>query len=1350
MPRRPLAALALFVLTAGAAALGQAPAPAPALPAAGFTWSYTVAGAAPQAVAPAPRTVAAAPAAAPDAAPAPKSEALAGLVGGAAASLKPAGKGDAKTAEAKPPAKPTPSPRLTKLKALTFDRRPSAVLKTWSAPPKSKDAKDDEPAAPAPPPDGQQPGPPGQPGQPGGDAAAPAQSPAEAKKLADELAAFQKMVQLGEWARVKDYLATLPDEEAVAGFTQLAKSLQSGPPRNQQQPNFEGMDPDQAQMLMMQQNGPGQQYAERNALTLDDFFGLANAAPLVANPAFVPQRAAVVGALPVALMAPKGFDKPALATLAGVLQSVVGTGALPEVVVARFQAEKGPFAPREVAKLLVAANLPAFAGPFLPTPEKASAEGDFEGLNLLARHFVSLHAKEQKAGNLEKAWHAVQSVLANPTAKRADQEESLLRAVELAPRVEKELGQAWLDGSFTKEPARGAAILAAVGTLTAQGIAGKPYDIASRLNALKLQRTAVEALLKAAPAKAGEWGPTLTLLALAWQKEAEFSRQHDRTAGGSRVRRDIYGNIYYSSSRVTSSGGDDDDNYQQMMYRQQNLPMPVLVADVLKECPGTEWVAAVNPGVRPKLADLLARLHLKAGDEEKAFPLIEELAKSQPEEARELVKEFVRVWTRSHDPNASRNENRYSWFFFSFEQRAEGIPLTRSKQERNLADLAKWLGRVRKLPVRPLDDDIQVKAFTACHSSAEVYKTEAIQAVFGPLETLRPGTISGLAQQMRENLTSIWRKEDVQTQSKTNRKKKDIEAEVLRGYAVARQTVADGLAKFPGEWSLLTAEAALLHDEVNYRQELEKAADFSAKRAASFDLFAKAAEAYAKAVGKLPDDEQSNTLFNQWFAAGLGAVDLGGISEEKQPDAKQPARVKAALDALPGVAAKKHLDRFANDLFTRMSGAKPHVKFAYLKAGFEVVGDHPQAAEARKLYDYYGDLNRELKLESIVDGSTEVGHGRPFGVFVNLKHTRDIERESGGFGKYLQNQTTMGYSYNYGRPPADYRDRFEQATREALKEQFEVLGVTFQDDKVTSRAGSEYGWRYTPYAYLLLKARGPHVDKLPALKMDLDFLDTSGFVVLPATSSAVAIDCRPEKGATRPAEDISVAQTLDERQAEKGILILEVKASAIGLVPDLAELAGAEAPAGFDIAKTEEVPLAVKKFDSERDRNAVVSERVWTITLKATDGAETLPTEFTFPRVLLPTKESLFQRYSDADLAAVGAVVSLEKTYGKANRFWLRLAAAGAVLGLAALVLGAVLVRRGMRGAAERRAARGRLPADPTALQALTALRELRDGGRVPDSRRAELDRDIDALEAAYFSPESAAVDLRAAVAKWA
>jgi hypothetical protein len=264
-----------------------------------------------------------------------------------------------------------------------------------------------------------------------------------------------------------------------------------------------------------------------------------------------------------------------------------------------------------------------------------------------------------------------------------------------------------------------------------------------------------------------------------------------------------------------------------------------------------------------------------------------------------------------------------------------------------------------------------------------------------------------------------------------------------------------------------------------------------------------------------------------------------------------------------------------------------------------------------------------------------VGHGRPFGLFVNLKHTRDIERESGGFGRYLQNQNSMSYSYNYGRPTADYRDRFETAARAALKEGFEVVSVTFQDEKVTSRATDEFGWRYTPYAYILLKPRGPQVDKIPPLCIDLDFLETSGYVVMPVETPAVPISARSATGDPRPVEKLSVTQTLDERQADKGVLLLEVKAVGVGLVPEWSELSGGYVPEGFEVTKTETQGLGVKKFEEDADRNGVVSEQVWTLTLKGREDRPELPTTFKFAPVKVPAKEVVYQRYADADLAPV-------------------------------------------------------------------------------------------------------------------
>ena len=134
------------------------------------------------------------------------------------------------------------------------------------------------------------------------------------------------------------------------------------------------------------------------------------------------------------------------------------------------------------------------------------------------------------------------------------------------------------------------------------------------------------------------------------------------------------------------------------------------------------------------------------------------------------------------------------------------------------------------------------------------------------------------------------------------------------------------------------------------------------------------------------------------------------------------------------------------------------------------------------MFDYYKDLVTEIKLETKVDGGDVVGHEKPFGVFVNLRHTREIERESGGFGRYLQNQNNNNnyYYYNFGRPLENYRDKFQDAAKLALQEHFEVLSVTFQDEKVNSKATGDYGWRVTPYAYLLLKARRPEDRQDPA------------------------------------------------------------------------------------------------------------------------------------------------------------------------------------------------------------------------------------------------------------------------------
>ena len=200
-------------------------------------------------------------------------------------------------------------------------------------------------------------------------------------------------------------------------------------------------------------------------------------------------------------------------------------------------------------------------------------------------------------------------------------------------------------------------------------------------------------------------------------------------------------------------------------------------------------------------------------------------------------------------------------------------------------------------------------------------------------------------------------------------------------------------------------------------------------------------------------------------------------------------------------------------------------------------------------------------------------------------------------------------------------------------------------------------------------------------------------------------------------------------------------------MPDLKELVGEVAAAGFEVTKTEDQGLGVKKFDEDALGNAVVSERTWQLTLRGKDGQTELPKTFRFSAVKVPTKEVVYQRYVDADLSPVAEEVSLEATYGKKKALWPWFVAAGMVaLFLLAVVL--VLVLR--RGPVQVK--RG-LPSKLTPFVAAGILREIRERPEVTVAQRAEITQDLAAIERHFFSADAngqAPPDVQRVVQKWA
>jgi hypothetical protein len=1197
--------------------------------------------------------------------------------------------------------------RLQKIQQLTFDRRPSSILKAWATPREvaldqsANAGENSQPGVIQPNRVGRRVNPNGQVVQGSPGTAAPGGDAAKSDSFDSDLRGLQRDVTLGDWVAVRRFLAGLDKVEGKAVYDHLIQALASG------QAGMPGMMPGQVQMIngMQVQMQPQQIMMERNVFASQDVISLARVAP-------VP------------------LDKQRLEQLGQILRQSIDQGNAVEDFMAKARLEyKKPswdaaLSERLTAKLLFGAGSPVEAGQFLPSADKAVKNDDREALNLLARHYLALHERDKKSAHLEDAWKVTQEALATGKVERDQKDEAIRRAIELTPKIKEQLGRAWLESSFTQRPKRGMEIIAAIGAATAQGMQSHAFDTDYRTKSIELQKTAVEALLRTSPGRGKQWAPSLGLLAEAWLKEAEFSHKFDfSTSLGPRMQFDPFGNMYYSNYDMMSP--------EMMMQRQGNMPRALLTGDVVKNRPNEAWLDLLDAGIKPRFATVFAQLYLKVNEEELAFPFIERLSTSHPRQAKELAEEFLKTWTKNHDPNSQQLRRSRFFYVYGFESRAEGIPLTRSKQERNLVELSGWVKRLRALPIGELDEKLLTGAFTACHSSAEVYRLDAINRVFGSFEALKPTTLAELIQQMRGNLIGVWRRPDEQEKQKTKRREKDIRSEILRGYEVARSVVDQGLKKHPDHWALVLAGAAILHDENNYRQQLEKSPEFAPRRQQAFAGFQKAARLYSAVASTLPQDQQNTQVYELWFAAGLGACDLQHITEETLPDERQFPLIRQSLETFKGEDRERHLGKFANALFTRLNAVKPSVKVRYLKGGFDIVGDHPQARDARKVYDYYKDLVTEIKLETKIDGSDAVGHEKPFGVFVNIRHTREIERESGGFGRYLQNQNNSGYYYyNFGRPLENYRDKFQDIVKQALQEQFEVVSVTFQDEKVNSKATGDYGWRVTPYAYLLLKARSPKVDKLAPLRLDLDFMDTSGYVILPVESPPLPMDATPARGAGHPYEKLQITQTLDERQSQDGKLILEVKATSRGLVPELETILDLTSP-GFEIEKTEDLGLSVSKFDPDSEATMVDSERTWLVHYRGLPFENEAPKAFRFGSARTDVGEMVHQRYVDADLAKVGPEVTLEAKYGQqthAGLWWL----AGGIL-LAALALGVLVafLRSRPRGT---QAARFQVPEVVTPFSVLGLLREIERKNGIPATQLAELSSSIQQLERHYFA----------------
>ncbi|MFG0285752.1 MAG: hypothetical protein ACF8R7_15150 [Phycisphaerales bacterium JB039] len=803
---------------------------------------------------------------------------------------------------------------------------------------------------------------------------------------------------------------------------------------------------------------------------------------------------------------------------------------------------------------------------------------------------------------------------------------------------------------------------------------------------------------------------------------------------------------------------------------------------LLRAAPDERWLEALEPSVAIRGYRAAMAIATIADETDMALDTLAAAVRRYPDAGVDLADEFLRLWEGRLNPRA-RPEDEMNYFFYYGPQRLPSAPLTRGRQHRNLDRLERLLVILEDMGVRGRELPSVASAFKACHASTEVYDRTEISRVFGPLDHMPGRTAAALAEAMRSGLGGDWRSRQAQRQYGMMRSQAEIADLVEEGYELAMELADRALDVEPDSWRHAVLKAALSYDRVRFKQSQrqDSFAEFNDARKQAFAAFEAASQRYADLVARGQERDSSN-VYLQWFSAVLDAGQPASAgadaAEELAATEDQIVRIGEAMRTLPPDAYERHVGAFARDLVDALAGAPPERKPTIVRAGVRIVADHPAGAPLHRLNELYEDLvSNEIRLRLTIDGSDVVGQGL-FGLTLTLRYTNSVDRETGGFDKYLYQDAYVRIGNTYRM--VNYQAQIRRSIETALSEQFTIESLGFFEPLTPSREVKEdgqLGWQEKPLAYILVKANDPSVDRIPQISFDMHFDDNLGPVTLPILSNAPPIDAAGDP-ALRPLKSLQVSQTVDLRrltdQTDDRAVTIEVQARGDGVIPELDDLLiGLETALPGYRAASEDVevrPYTVIQTDDgrqqyfympgaaeeevyvEADENGIFrlsTERSWLITLRPASGS--VGDALTLPRLAEGVDGALVSRqYADMDIVEVQAAsIPIDPRWSVAA--WL-------TIGLAALLVVAaaawLLLRRRSPGADVD--AQFALPARITPLSTIAALERIaHDGAALDESQRRSLLDDIASVERACFGPHNGAARpdqarLAALLERWA
>ena len=1018
-------------------------------------------------------------------------------------------------------------------------------------------------------------------------------------------------------------------------------------------------------------------------------------------------------------------------------------------LVDRFQKGTGKFGGTDparrllAARVLIAGNFRDLARTYLPGNEQIAQIAD-EGVRNELMAFVATQEQRENTqrSEVQKIWDEnIRELLAPPTTGKSKAWEKQ-KPISNISKIITQVPVSTLAPTFTDLVKTNSETAMKLLTAIERKVQNdRNGDVASRTQNIALQASIANLLCDLVKPGEQPWTQVIEMMADVWAGEAENTFTQKATNNPQRF---------------------------------------VLPEDLMPQAPAGKWLAALSAGMRDRIDVGMSRLILTGADFDQAAERIVDIGKRSARAGAALAEDFLGVWAKTHNPQIPEQLRRK----FNLPDDAR-IPVTPIMMEKNIESLSRMMALFRQAGIAPSDYSKVVDAFDLAYSNAETYRTTHIEKVFGPMDKMDEPLFFLIISRMSKNLGERWRKMDVQKAGMTQRNETQTLDLVREGYGTALKLIDGWLAGHGDSSRALTLAGTLLVEwgDFEYFQELVasdnkmRMVGYKEKNLQAQDYFNRGAAAYGRQVVKLAPGDYNVDAYMGWFNGLLGIGSNGQINLSKAMNRAALTRIREHLVALPGKASKAHISMFAKIVNDRLADEKDplheDLKYRFLASSLVITKDDPFTLGAQKKVAYLDELLSEVRLQTRVDGPNTMGRDQDFGIIVSIMHTEAMGRAA-HFGQYLSNETPAGFTSQSKKQSAlvkkmraaqGPRDELELNITEALAPFFDIKSITFATPDIKPRPTAQAGWDETILAYLHVRAKDASVDKIPPVQLELKFVDLSGPITIPAESAETVIKVATDRAAPRPSGNIEITQTLDNRRLNiNGALMLDVKATASGIVPELEQLLDMNSANTVAIKNINaHEGLQIIELNTWADQVAPKSERTWTISL---DGdqvrASDTPITFVFPQPKVKDATVTYSSYTDMNLTTlrepavqIGREMTAKEAAivaSKSPYLWPAIIG-GAVLALALILW---LALRG-RSKAER-PLRARdvftMPKEVDGFAVVALLRRLCSSPlvKLKDTQQRDLQTDLKRVEAACFGASAGTMsetDLRAIASKW-